>query len=253
MDITDYQSLPKSINIGITSARQKTMLSLLGHPRKSYDQKCRPVTNTQLKRLIVTDSVGPFRVTGLKPAIESLQEVMNEIQTKEPEVYNALGTVGMLCARFVRGSKRSISNHSWGTAVDLTLNGKLDTRGDNRVQVGLTKIAPIFNKYGWFWGAGFRTEDSMHFEVGEDKIRQWYTEGLLTELRNVTSNINTTLSMGDRGPDVKELQKKLNEHGADLIVDGDFGYNTYLAVMEFQGSNGLHIDGIVGPKTLGAL
>jgi D-alanyl-D-alanine dipeptidase len=50
----------------------------------------------------------------------------------------------MLCARFVRGSTTTISNHSWGTAIDLTLDGVLDRRGDGRVQVGLTRIAPIF-------------------------------------------------------------------------------------------------------------
>ncbi|NPT47993.1 hypothetical protein GNZ12_43250 [Paraburkholderia sp. 1N] len=35
------------------------------------------------------------------------------------------------------------SNHSWGTAVDLTIAGVLDTRGDNKVQVGLTLLCPI--------------------------------------------------------------------------------------------------------------
>ncbi len=62
---------------------------------------------------------------------------------------------------------------SWGTAVDLTLNGVLDARGDDQVFYGLTLIAPIFQRHGWFWGAGFRTEDGMHFEGGKALFDGW--------------------------------------------------------------------------------
>jgi len=71
----------------------------------------------------------------------------------------------MLCCRYQRNSTTSISNHSWGTAVDLKIDGHLDERGDDTVQYGLTLIAPIFNRFGWYWGAMFPTEDAMHFEA----------------------------------------------------------------------------------------
>jgi hypothetical protein len=79
----------------------------------------------------------------------------------------------MLCCRLVRGSATSISNHSWGTAIDLTLNGVLDVQGDDKVQYGLTLIAPLFNRHGWFWGAAFGVEDAMHFEAGKGLVSQW--------------------------------------------------------------------------------
>lgn len=53
-----------------------------------------------------------------------------------------------------------------------------------------------------------------------------------------------TLKLGSRGIDVITLQKKLNLH-----QDGIFGPLTEEAVKEFQKSNGLTIDGIVGAKT----
>lgn len=53
-----------------------------------------------------------------------------------------------------------------------------------------------------------------------------------------------TLKLGSRGIDVVTLQKKLNLH-----QDGIFGPLTDEAVKEFQKSNGLTIDGIVGAKT----
>jgi hypothetical protein len=251
MAITDLMDIPENINRGVSSAKQRTMLALLGNPRGSYDQTCRPIQNPALLPLIITDTVGPFRATGLLPAIESLKEVMADIKQEEPEVYEALGTAGMQCARFVRNSTTTISNHSWGTAIDLTLQGKLDRRGDNRVQVGLAKIAPIFNHHGWFWGAAFRTEDAMHFEISEEKIRAWHTSGLLGHQPGPQPQ--PVLSLGDRGPEVRILQEQLNEHGAGLVVDGVFGRNTHAAVMAFQAANGLEIDGLVGRETWRAL
>lgn len=53
-----------------------------------------------------------------------------------------------------------------------------------------------------------------------------------------------TLKLGSRGTDVITLQKKLNLH-----QDGIFGPLTEEAVKEFQKSNGLTVDGIVGTKT----
>jgi hypothetical protein len=146
---------------------------------------------------------------------------------------------------------RHVSNHSWGTAIDLTLQGKLDQRGDNRVQVGLARIAPIFNHHGWFWGADFSTEDAMHFEVGDETIRAWHASGLFGNTPKPQSE--PVLSMGDRGPEVRKVQEKLNEHGAGLVIDGIFGRGTQAAVMAFQAANGLVVDGIVGRKTSAAL
>ena len=104
MAITDLVAIPSNINRGVSSAKQQTMLALLGNPRGSYSQECQPITRPNLSALCVTDSVGPFRVTGLLPAVESLMAVMGDIAQEEPEVHRALGTAGMLCVRLVRGS-----------------------------------------------------------------------------------------------------------------------------------------------------
>ena len=54
-----------------------------------------------------------------------------------------------------------------------------------------------------------------------------------------------TVSKGKKSLDVLSLQCCL----PGLVLDGDFGEKTEAAVKEFQGSHGLVIDGIVGPKT----
>ena len=252
MPITDLIPITQNINNGLNAARQITMKSLLGTPRGSFTRDCLPVTNPNLRDLIRTSDVGPFRVTGLAPAIESLQEVLAEVRLQQPEVFAGLGTAGMLCARLVRGSAASISNHSWGTAIDLTLNGILDQRGDaaRTTQRGLALIAPVFNRHRWYWGAGFPTEDSMHFELSDQKIRELHATGVFGETGALP---DVALSIGDRGQQVRRLQEALNAQGESLVTDGIFGASTHAAVISFQARHGLTPDGIVGSRTKAAL
>lgn len=173
MKLTDVVAVPRDVNSGLNGTSNSMMLSLLGNPRNAYGSDCRPVTNPKLAKRIVTDSVGPFRVSGFDLAVADLKVIFAEVKAKHPDIYAALGTAGMLCARLVRGSARSISNHSWGTAIDLTLAGVLDRRGDGMTQSGLIPIARVFNAHGWYWGARFGTEDAMHFEVSAQRLAEW--------------------------------------------------------------------------------
>jgi hypothetical protein len=250
--LTDLVAIPANINVGVSAARQSTMLALLGNPRSDYTSDCQSIEHPELKKLVVLRDLGAFKVRGLKPAVDSLEKVMTDIRVEAPQIHSALGTMGMLCARLVRGSQHAISNHSWGTAIDLTLNDVLDRRGDGKVQVGLTTIAPIFNRHGWFWGAAFATEDAMHFEASEQSIRKWHAEGRFGALAPAAAP-DDLLTLGDRGPEVRVLQTKLNSFGANLKVDGDFGTGTRAAVIAFQASKGLRADGVVSPQTRAAL
>ena len=56
------------------------------------------------------------------------------------------------------------------------------------------------------------------------------------------------------GPTVREIQQKLKNRGfTPGPLDGDFGPNTHAAVVSFQATRGLLIDGEVGPVTARAL
>jgi len=63
------------------------------------------------------------------------------------------------------------------------------------------------------------------------------------------------LKQGNQGPEVRELQGLLVEHGYSISIDGDFGTQTYRAVRAFQTQNldqhgqPLVVDGKVGPLT----
>lgn len=58
---------------------------------------------------------------------------------------------------------------------------------------------------------------------------------------------------GDKGVNVKRLQKFLNWYGSyDLDIDGEVGPHTTAAVIKFQASEGLQKDGLFGKKSLAA-
>ena len=168
-----------------------------------------------------------------------------------------MGSSGMLCVRLIANSTK-LSNHCWGTAIDISLSGALDgisvgggtNKLDGRTLAGLAAIAPFFTEEGWYWGVGFSTfEDGMHFEVAEETIRAWQAEGLLGGAVSERATAPTSLSRGDRGAEVRELQKALAKKGYDIIADGEFGPVTQGIVIDFQARNGLVPDGAVGPQT----
>ena len=64
----------------------------------------------------------------------------------------------------------------------------------------------------------------------------------------------SVLKQGAKGPKVVELQTKLKQLGfISGIVDGKFGPGTTKALMAFQKSKGLKLDGVAGPITMNAL
>ena len=70
----------------------------------------------------------------------------------------------------------------------------------------------------------------------------------------VTYTLGTRLlKKGSVGGEVKTLQELLNQLGAGLAVDGDFGSRTEAAVKAFQKKAGLKQDGKYGDQTHAAL
>lgn len=61
------------------------------------------------------------------------------------------------------------------------------------------------------------------------------------------------MKLGDKGDKISSLQKALTAVGYSCTIDGDFGPETEAAVKSLQEKNGLLVDGVVGPKTLGKI
>lgn len=169
----------RNVNRGLTVLTTGYLVEKLGRPRETLTDDCQPITNERLAGQLVLQQVGPIQVKMLQPAAQSLGRVFEKIRRADPDLYAKINTSGSLCTRLVRGSDTSISNHSYGMALDLNIDGHLDTLADGKTQLGLTILADFFRTEGWVWGAGFGREDSMHFEVSREKLDEWLEAGLL--------------------------------------------------------------------------
>jgi hypothetical protein len=73
---------------------------------------------------------------------------------------------GAYAPRFIRGSTVTLSNHSFGTAMDLNYRwnmlGKVPALAGTEGSV--RELVPIANSLGWYWGGHFTNPDGMHFE-----------------------------------------------------------------------------------------
>lgn len=94
------------------------------------------------------------------------------------------------------------------------------------------------------------------------KVEEWVTAGrkigfsfgpVKIAPRPSAPTLVRTLRNPSTGPQVRQLQQKLRDHGQELIVDGVFWSATEVAVREFQLAKRLANDGVVGPVTWKAL
>lgn len=76
---------------------------------------------------------------------------------------------GTLVTRFVRGSRKTLSNHAWGNALDI--NSSQNALASRPALVGqrgsVRELVPLAIEHGFFWGGHFRTPDGMHKELRE--------------------------------------------------------------------------------------
>lgn len=82
------------------------------------------------------------------------------------------------------------------------------------------------------------------------------TTGTVLVFRTGNKEWHTTdvfCQMGDRNAAVKVVQALLLKRGLSLVYDGYFGSETRSAVMTWQRSAGITVDGIVGDETIGTL
>jgi len=70
-------------------------------------------------------------------------------------------------------------------------------------------------------------------------------------MKNLT--LDKALKRGDRGAQPRLVQEWLTLQGFAVVVDGDFGPATDVAVRDFQKRKGLAVDGVVGKNTFKAL
>lgn len=172
---------PWEVNTGVEPCPLNLIVSKCGLPVDgALTDDCRAPTDdfwaSRMKTVQVHDN---FKLTGFRQFLEFLKTRLDLVKAKNPELYSVLGTAGCLCVRRVRGSKRTPSNHCFGMAVDFKIQGVLDQRGDDMVQVGMLELWKIVKCPELYWGVEFHTEDSMHLEASRELVLRWLNAGML--------------------------------------------------------------------------
>lgn len=168
---------PMPEGYGLSACRQSTAMAVFGAPGMLTENCSEPFKETQ-SRMVTRPVHEAFRVTGYGPAVLAAENALEACRKKSPRLYVELGTAGMLCVRKVRGGS-TFSNHSWGTAIDIKIGGKLDALGDGYCYRGLLELEPFFRAEGFFWGAWFSREDAMHFEASDQLVLRWKSDGIV--------------------------------------------------------------------------
>lgn len=102
----------------------------------------------------------------------------------------------------------------------------------------------------WFYGHAVRGNDYAWCMT----FVEWLFAHALTPIakpnRKYSGSLPApTIKKGDKGANVKKLQKFLTWYGIKTDDDGNYGYNTKISVIIYQLSEGLMPDGVFGKKS----
>jgi hypothetical protein len=202
------------------------------------------------------------RVTCHAKAVEAVRALAAVCQAHRYALRSDTGAYN--CRRITGG--RGYSLHAYGIALDLNWNSnpyrldRLVTDMPTGMVDGIQAIRTVGGLPVWRWGGdwddnpetGENAYDAMHFEVvaSPEELAagiDWRTvqQPLRDPQRPYTY---PTIQVGDRGPAVEELQRRMH-----LPDDGVFGLHTQGAVATYQQARGLEADGVVGLQTWTAL
>jgi hypothetical protein len=122
------------------------------------------ITVPQLEGVEGAPAAGRIRVHRLVGAqVQALFQAWEDAGLRN----RILTWAGSFAARYVRGSRTTLSNHAWGTAFDI--NVAWNARGHVPALRGekgsVRELVPIANDHGFYWGGHFTRRDGMHFEV----------------------------------------------------------------------------------------
>ena len=100
-----------------------------------------------------------------QPAAKQLQAAFDEIQ-KAGLMNQIHEWCGSYSPRLLRGSTNILSNHAFGTALDINCTNLTYGRPVQfSNQPDFAKVVDIFQKHGFVWGGYFARPDPMHFET----------------------------------------------------------------------------------------
>jgi peptidoglycan hydrolase-like protein with peptidoglycan-binding domain len=163
--------------------------------------------------------------------------------------YRDLSTQWTLYRKYLNGTGApaaypGTSNHGKGEALDLGSNVNVFSSEEHKW------MKANAGKFGWkhpYWARQ---------GGGRDEAWHWEFVGGGTKTSRIERPRSGEIGLGSSGTAARAVQKLLNEAlqpQNHITVDGDFGLMSAIAVVKFQSSRGMGVNGRVGPKTLARL
>lgn len=166
----------------------------------------------------------------------------------QAEADNFLRQDLVVAEKAVSAIKQPFNQNQFDALVSFTFNcgtGSLKTlcNGRNITQIG--EKLTLYNKAGRKVLAGLtkrrKAEKQLYFSAVEEMSTK--------DVNPYKCPQSGVIKKGSKGISVKWLQWELNKHGAKLEVDGFFGDKTEAALMKYQKSVGITVDGKCGAQT----
>lgn len=161
-----------------TSARQKVFgkFSFVPHPVPGNAENIRVTDDWPSKNIIVVPvpQLKGIPGAGSSGKVQFHREGADQLvalwQAWENEglIDRVLSWGGSYVPRFIRGSKKTLSTHAFGSAFDI--NVPFNPLGAMPALVGkkgsVRELVPLAHEHGFYWGGHFGSRpDGMHFEI----------------------------------------------------------------------------------------
>lgn len=240
-----HAELADRVNAGRRGARGVVNAALIGLPRGDIDHEWREASDHAFIAQLASVTFAGRQTMALRP----FAALLAQIETEMPDDLMArLSHSGVMQCRLARGTDHVMSNHAWGIAIDLKLDG--ETMPD--VDRDVLRLAEVMAAHGLVWGLAYGAANALHFEASAAMVRDWAARGIV---RGCEGAFDPPLGPGDRGPEVRAIQRGLNglRDPQDVDVDGIFGPSTQTAVIDAEVRLGLPVTGRASPALLKAL
>jgi hypothetical protein len=126
------------------------------------------ITVVEIPQLVGVKGAGNGHVSFHKKGAKQLQDLWKAWE-EAGLLPLVLSWEGAWAARYVRGSRTYLSNHSFGSAFDI--NYKWNPLGAIPALIGkqgsVRKLIQLAHEFGFYWGGHFKRLDGMHFEIAK--------------------------------------------------------------------------------------
>lgn len=211
------------------------------------------------------------------PYSASFQEQVEILRAASPDAIVSIGAYNA-CAGFIRDARNAgvrvpIANISFvgsESLLNLLLKSSRETGKDYTINLINSEVVPsyedtrlpavreyrqLMDKYNPMPPAYLLSADYEPLPYSFVSFEGFLNAKLLVEtLKEAMASTAETISIGARGPRVRVLQQLLQDRGFEIpTIDGRFGPSTQGAVMDFQRSIGLKVNGQIDSVTRAAL